>query len=71
MTDLVNYAVEVDIIEQQTIIEELMSPTFMILAASVAGATLIVILLLALICHRLCSSRPGYAVARVQVRVRN
>merc|ERR1719330_316144 len=72
MTD-VNYAIvsvdEVDIIDTGTTIisiEELMSPTFIILAAGVAAATLIVILLVALICNRICSPRPGYTVARVQ-----
>ena len=73
MTDVVNYAVvnEVDIIESETTIitiEELMSPTFIVLATGVAAATLIVILLVALICNRVCSPRPGYSVARVQVR---
>ena len=65
---MMNYNVEVDIIEQRTtIIEELMSPTFIALAASVAAATFIVILLIGLICHRICKPRPGYTIAKVQV----
>jgi len=67
ITEMINYNVEVDIIEERTtIIEELMSPTFMALAASVAVATVIVILLIALICHRLCKPSPGYTIAKVQ-----
>ena len=62
-----NYKVEVEVIEETTtIIEELMTPTFIALAASVAAATVIVILLIALICHRLCRPNPGYVVAKVQ-----
>ena len=60
-----NYQVEVEVIEEQTtIIEELMTPTFIALAASVAAATVIVILLIGLICHRLCRHKPGYIVAK-------
>ena len=67
MTDVANYKVEVEVIEETTtIIEELMTPTFIALAASVAAATVIVILLIALICHRLCRPNPGYVVAKVQ-----
>ena len=67
MTDVNNYKVEVEVIEETTtIIEELMTPTFIALAASVAAATVIVILLIALICHRLCRPNPGYVVAKVQ-----
>ena len=62
-----NYNVEVEVFEEQTtIIEELMTPTFIALAASVAAATVIVILLIGLICHRLCHTKPGYVVAKVQ-----
>ena len=65
---MINYNVEVDIIEERTtIIEELMSPTFIALAASVAAATVIVILLIGLICHRICKRRQGYTIAKVQV----
>ena len=68
MTELINYNVEVDIIEERTtIIEELMSPTFIVLAASVAAAIIIVFLLICLICHRICRPKPGYTVAKVQV----
>ena len=42
-----------DILEERTtIIDEILTPTFIALAASVAAATVIVILLIALICHR-------------------
>ena len=48
-----SYKVEVDILEERTtIIDEILTPTFIALAASVAAATVIVILLVALICHR-------------------
>ena len=68
MTEMISYNVEVDIIEERTtIIEELMSPTFIALAASVAAATVIVILLIGLICHRICKPRPGYTIAKVPV----
>ena len=40
--------------ERTTIIDEILTPTFIALAASVAAATVIVILLIALICHRFC-----------------
>eukprot|EP00092_Neocalanus_flemingeri_P007963 GFUD01008591.1.p1 GENE.GFUD01008591.1~~GFUD01008591.1.p1 ORF type:complete len:925 (+),score=155.82 GFUD01008591.1:42-2816(+) len=67
MTEMMNYNVEVDIIEERTtIIEELMSPTFIALAAGVAAATVVVILLIGLICHRICKPRPGYTIAKVQ-----
>ena len=49
----INYKVELDIVEERTtIIDEILTPTFIALAASVAAATVIVILLIALICHR-------------------
>jgi hypothetical protein len=47
--------------------EELLSPTFLILAGSVGVATVVVLILLAAICSRLCT-RPGYTVAKIQVR---
>ena len=57
-----------DIIEERiTIIDKLMSPIFIALSASVAAATVIVILLIGLICHRICKPRPGYTIAKVQV----
>merc|ERR1719175_475452 len=63
----VNCNIEVDIVDEKTtIVEEMMSPTFIALAASVAAATVIVILLIGLICHRLCRPRPGYTIAKVQ-----
>ena len=68
ITEMMNYNVEVDIIEERTtIIEEMMSPTFIALAAGVAAATVIVILLIGLICHRICKPGPGYTIAKVQV----
>ena len=49
----INYKVELDIVEERTtIIDEILTPTFIALAATVAAATVIVILLIALICHR-------------------
>ena len=69
---MINYNVEVDIIEERTtIIEELLSPTFLALAAGVGVATVIVILLIGLICHRICRPGPGYTVAKVQVALHN
>jgi len=63
----INYKVELDIVEERTtIIDEILTPTFIALAATVAAATVIVILLIALICHRLCRPRPGYTIAKVQ-----
>jgi len=63
----VNYNIEVDIIDEKiTVIEEMMSPTFIALAASVAAATVIVILLIGLICHRICQTKPGYTIALVK-----
>ena len=63
----IEHIVEVDIIEERTtIIEELMSPTFIVLAASVGAATVIVILLIGLICHKICRSKPGYIVEKIQ-----
>jgi len=65
ITEMINYNVEVDIVEERTtIIEELLSPTFLALASGVAAATVIVILLLGLICHRLCKAKPGYTIAK-------
>ena len=53
VTDVRNYNVEVEVIEETTtIIEELMTPTFIALAASVAAATVIVIMLIGLL-HQL------------------
>ena len=50
MTDVRNYNVEVEVIEETTtIIEELMTPTFIALAASVAAATVIVIMLIGML----------------------
>jgi len=54
--EVVIYAVE----------EDLLSPTYIILAAGVGVAIVIVILLLSLICVKLCGRRPGYTVAKIQ-----
>ena len=48
-------------------VEDLMSPTFLILAASVGVAVVIVLLLLSLILAKLCRRRPGYTIAKIQV----
>ncbi|XP_023341939.1 tyrosine-protein kinase transmembrane receptor Ror2 [Eurytemora carolleeae] len=66
LTDLVSYAVELDIVENRTIIEDLMSPTFIVLAAGVGVGVVIVLLLISLICSKLCRSGPGYTATRIQ-----
>ena len=59
-----DYAVEVEVYETQDFMQEMMSPTFIVLASCVAFATLVVILLIALICNRLCKSKQnGYIPA--------
>ena len=50
--------------------EDLMSPTFIVLAAGVGVAVVILILLLSLICVKICGKRPGYTVAKIQVKLR-
>ena len=48
----------------------MMSPTFIVLASCIAFATLVVVLLLGLICNRLCRSKAqnnGYTAANLQV----
>ena len=50
--------------------QEMMSPTFIVLASCIAFATLVVVLLLGLICNRLCRSKAqnnGYTAANLQV----
>ena len=60
VTDVRNYNVEVEVIEETTtIIEELMTPTFIALAASVAAATVIVIMLIGLL-HQLVEEDSPY-----------
>ena len=59
---MVDYAVEVEVFNTADFMQEIMSPTFIVLASCVAVATLIVILLIGLICKRLCRSKSGYTV---------
>ena len=50
----------------------MMSPTFIVLASCIAFATLVVVLLLGLICNRLCRSKAqnnGYTAANCQVQI--
>ena len=67
-----NYAVEVEVFggSSQDFMQEMMSPTFIVLASCIAFATLVVVLLLGLICNRLCRSKAqnnGYTAANLQV----
>lgn len=48
-------------------LEDLMSPTFIVLAAGVGVGVVIVLLLISLICSKLCRSGPGYTATRIQV----
>ena len=75
ISDVVDYAVEVEVFGggTQDFMQEMMSPTFIVLASCVAFATLVVILLTALICNKLCRSKAqnnGYTIANGQVRER-
>ena len=72
LTEHVNYAVEVEVFggSSQDFMQEMMSPTFIVLASCIAFATLVVVLLLGLICNRLCRSKAqnnGYTAANLQV----
>jgi hypothetical protein len=52
--------------------QEMMSPTFIVLASCIAFATLVVVLLLGLICNRICRSKAqnsGYTPANCQVNL--
>ena len=62
-----DYAVEVEVINTADFMQEIMSPTFIILASCVAVATLIVILLISLICRKICHTKIGYSVPSSQV----
>ena len=56
----------------QDFMQEMMSPTFIVLASCIAFATLVVVLLLGLICNRICRSKAqnnGYTAANCQVRM--
>lgn len=69
MTDLIDYAVEVEVFEESDFLQEMMSPTFIILASCIAVATLVVVLLLALICNKICQAKTtGYTVPEAQVQ---
>ena len=75
ISDVVNYAVEVEVFggSSEDFMQEMMSPTFIVLASCVAFATLVVVLLIGLICNKLCRSKAqnnGYTVANCQVNIR-
>ena len=76
ITEHVNYAVEVEVFggAPQDFMQEMMSPTFIVLASCIAFATLVIVLLLGLICKRICRSKAqtnGYAPANCQVNFLN
>ncbi|XP_059091496.1 tyrosine-protein kinase transmembrane receptor Ror2-like isoform X1 [Tigriopus californicus] len=59
--DLFNYAIEFEIFGNEFILQEFMSPTFLILAGAVALTFLFILILMTLICIRICcQSKPGY-----------
>ena len=63
MTDVtVNYASEVNV--KTDFMQEILSPSFIVLASCVAVATLIVILLIGLICNKICTKKNpnGYTI---------
>ena len=65
ITEIVNYASEAEIVEKPSdFMQEMLSPSFIVLASCVAVATLIVILLIGLICNKLCSRKNpnGYTI---------
>ena len=65
ITDVVNYAnSEVEILDKTDFMQEIFSPSFIALASCVAVATLIVILLIGLICNKICSRKNpnGYTI---------
>ena len=55
ITDIVDYASDVEILGKTDFMQEIFSPSFIVLASCVAVATLIVILLIGLICNKMCS----------------
>ena len=55
ITDIVDYASDVEILGKTDFMQEIFSPSFIVLASCVAVATLIVILLIGLICNKICS----------------
>lgn len=61
---MVNFASEVEILDNTDFMQEMLSPSFIVLASCVAVATLIVILLIGLICNKLCSKKNpnGYTI---------
>jgi hypothetical protein len=68
VSEILDYAVEVEVFNSADFMQEIMSPTFIILASCVAVATLIVILLIGLICKKICHSKTGYSVPTSQVK---
>ena len=67
ISEVMDYAVEVEVFNTADFMQEIMSPTFIILASCVAVATLIVILLISLICRKICHTKTGYSVPSSQV----
>ena len=64
ITDVVNYASDVEILDKSDFMQEIFSPSFIVLASCVAVATLIVIVLIGLICNKICSRKNpnGYTI---------
>ena len=67
-SEILDTVVEVEVFNAADLMQEMMSPTFIVLASCVAVATLIVILLIGLICRKICHTKTGYAVPNAQVR---
>ena len=64
-----DYILEFEMFGGSDVFQELLSPTFIALAASVTVALVFVLILVALICNRACcggGSKPGYAVPAEQ-----
>ena len=67
ITEIVNYAAEAEIVDKPTesdFMQEILSPEFIALASCVAVATLIVLLLIGLICNKICTRKNpnGYTI---------
>ncbi len=63
-SQVVNYEVEVEVFGKTDFMQEILSPSFIVLASCVAVATLIVFLLLGLICNRLCTRKSRQSQRR-------
>ena len=64
-----DYASDVEILGKTDFMQEIFSPSFIVLASCVAVATLIVILLIGLICNKMCS-RYVYGVEKYHQKQR-